>query len=92
MNIIDVITKKRDGKDLSKADIDFFITAMMNEKIADYHVSALLMACCINGLTDDETFFLTEALLNSGEIFNFSDKPYFSHLVDKHSKIGRAHV
>ena len=44
MNIIDVITKKRDGKDLSKADIDFFITAMMNEDITDYHTAALLMA------------------------------------------------
>ena len=70
MNIIDVITKKRDGKDLSKADIDFFITAMMNEDITDYHVAALLMACYINGLTDEETFFLTKAMLKSGEIFN----------------------
>lgn len=88
MNIIDVITKKRDGKDLSKADIDFFITAMMNEDITDYHAAALLMACYINGLTDEETFFLTKAMLKSGEIFNFSDKPYFSHLVDKHSTGG----
>ena len=88
MNIIDVITKKRDGKDLSKADIDFFITAMMNEKIADYHVSALLMACYINGLTDDETFFLTNALLKSGETLKFNDKPYFSRMVDKHSTGG----
>ena len=88
MNIIDVITKKRDGKDLSKADIDFFITAMMNEDITDYHVAALLMACYINGLTDDETFFLTNALLKSGETLKFNDKPYFSRMVDKHSTGG----
>ena len=88
MNIINIITKKRNGKDLSKADIDFFITAMMNEDITDYHVAALLMACYINGLTDDETFFLTNALLKSGETLKFNDKPYFSRMVDKHSTGG----
>ena len=88
MNIIDVITKKRDGKALNEAEINFFIEAMMDERIADYHVSAILMACYINGLTDDETFFLTNALLKSGEALKFNDKPYFSHMVDKHSTGG----
>lgn len=88
MNIIDIITKKRDGKALNGAEINFFIESMMDEKIADYHVSALLMACYINGLTDDETFFLTNALLKSGETLKFNDKPYFSRMVDKHSTGG----
>ena len=76
MNIIDIITKKRDGKALNGAEINFFIESMMDEKIADYHVSALLMACYINGLTDDETFFLTNALLKNGETTAQTSVPY----------------
>ena len=53
MNILDIIAKKRDGKVLSKEEIDFFITEYVNENIEDYQASALLMAMYINGLNDD---------------------------------------
>ena len=61
MNIIDVITKKRDGKDLSKADIDFFITAMMNEDITDYHVAASQVSSSLIALDTSSSVSLTRS-------------------------------
>ena len=82
----DVIRKKRDGKNLSREEIGFFIDGVTSGKVADYQISALLMAIYLNGMNDDEQQALTEAMLNSGNILDFSDisKPK----ADKHSTGG----
>jgi len=82
----DVIRKKRDGEQLSREEIQFFIEGVTRGQIADYQVSALLMAIYLNGMNQDEQQALTEAMLNSGIILDLSDiaKPK----ADKHSTGG----
>lgn len=82
----DIIRRKRDGAELSRDDIDFFIRGVTSGEIADYQSTALLMAIFLNGMTDAEQSALTNAMLRSGEILDFSDisKPK----VDKHSTGG----
>jgi pyrimidine-nucleoside phosphorylase len=82
----DVIRKKRDGLSLSREEIDFFIDGVTSGRIADYQVSALLMAIYLNGMNDAEQQALTEAMLNSGNILDFSDIP--KPKADKHSTGG----
>lgn len=82
----DVIRKKRDGENLTREEIDFFINGVTREQIADYQVSAFLMAIYLNGMNPAEQQSLTEAMLNSGIILDFTDisKPK----ADKHSTGG----
>lgn len=82
----DVIRKKRDGEHLSREEITFFIEGVTRGTIADYQISALLMAIYLNGMNDAEQGILTEAMLNSGNILDFSHiaKPK----ADKHSTGG----
>ena len=82
----DVIRKKRDGAQLSREEIVFFIEGVTRGTIADYQVSALLMAIFLNGMDDSEQEILTEAMLHSGNILDFSSiqKPK----ADKHSTGG----
>ncbi len=82
----DVIRKKRDGGALSREEIVFFIEGVTGGTIADYQVSALLMAIYLNGMNDAEQEILTEAMLHSGNILDFSSisKPK----ADKHSTGG----
>ena len=82
----DVIRKKRDGQELSPDEIAFFIDGVTRNEIADYQVSALLMAIFLNGMTEAEQSSLTEAMLHSGEILDFSDIP--KPKADKHSTGG----
>ena len=82
----DVIRKKRDGLSLSRAEIEFFIAGVTSGRIADYQVSALLMAIYLNGMDESEQQALTEAMLNSGNILDFSDIP--KPKADKHSTGG----
>ncbi|HEU0251467.1 MAG TPA: thymidine phosphorylase, partial [Pyrinomonadaceae bacterium] len=82
----DVIRKKRDGLNLSREEIDFFIGGVTSGRIADYQVSALLMAIYLNGMNESEQQALTEAMLNSGNILDFSDIP--KPKADKHSTGG----
>ena len=86
MNIVDIIIKKRDKKALTKEEIEYFVKSSVKGEIADYQISALLMAIFINGLTEDETSFLTKAMVNSGDICDLS---YIDGIkVDKHSTGG----
>ena len=52
MNILDIIEKKRDKKELSKEEIEYFIENYTNGNIADYQAAALIMAIYLNGMTD----------------------------------------
>jgi pyrimidine-nucleoside phosphorylase len=82
----DIIRKKRDGAELSRAEIAFFIQGVTSGEIADYQSTALLMAIFLKGMTDAEQAALTEAMLHSGEILDFSDIP--KPKADKHSTGG----
>ena len=82
----DIIRRKRDGAELSRAEISFFIQGVTKGEIADYQSTALLMAIFLNGMSDAEQAALTEAMLHSGEILDFSDIP--KPKVDKHSTGG----
>lgn len=86
MNIIEIIDKKRNKGILSNKEISFVVDSYVKEEIADYQMSALLMAICLNGMTEAETFALTEAMLNSGDKIDLSGvKGIFA---DKHSTGG----
>lgn len=86
MNIVDIIIKKRDKKELSEEEIKFFIDEYCNENIKDYQASSLLMSCFLNGLNDNETYYLTKAIVESGEILDTSEIKGIT--VDKHSTGG----
>lgn len=72
MNIIDLIKKKRDGFALSKEEIEYFANAAADDSIADYQVSAMLMAMFLNGLNEQETLDLTVAMACSGDMADLS--------------------
>ena len=59
MNIIDIILKKRDGGELTKKEIDFFVSGYTEGNIPDYQIAPLLMAVYFRGMTRRETFLLT---------------------------------
>lgn len=82
----DVIRKKRDGGELSTAEINFFVAAVTRGEMADYQSSALLMAIFLNGMNEAEQTALTDAMLRSGEILDFSD--IAAPKADKHSTGG----
>ncbi len=85
MNIIEIIANKRDGKVLSKEEIDYFVENYTNGNIADYQAAALVMAIYINGMNYEEITALTLAMANSGEVLDLSD---LGMVVDKHSTGG----
>ena len=86
MNILEIIEKKRDKKELAKEEIEFFINNYTTGKIADYQAAALVMAIYLNGMTKQETTNLTLAMANSGEILDLSRLN--KTIVDKHSTGG----
>lgn len=86
MNIIEVIIKKRDKKDLTKEEINFVIDGFVKKEIKDYQMSSLLMAICLNGMNEEEIINLTEAMINSGDIVDLSRID--GVVVDKHSTGG----
>jgi len=82
----DIIRKKRDGGELSEAEIEFFVRGITGGEIADYQGTALLMAIFLNGMTGAEQSWLTRAMLHSGDILDFSD--ISNPKADKHSTGG----
>src|SRR5208337_5124338 len=83
---IDVIRKKRDGVELSEAEIEGLVNAYTEGGIPDYQVSAWLMAVVLKGMTRAETAALTDAMLHSGDVLDLSSLP--RRKVDKHSTGG----
>ena len=86
MTIIDIIEKKRDKKELSKEEIEFFVQGYTKGEVTDYQAAALIMAIFIQGMTDEETTNLTLAMAHSGEILDLSKLDKI--IVDKHSTGG----
>ena len=86
MRAVDIIEKKRDGKQLTRDEIHFIIQGYTTGEIADYQVSALLMAIFLRGMTDAEAIALTEEMLYSGEVVDLS--ALGRRRVDKHSTGG----
>lgn len=86
MHINELIEKKKHGESLTSEEIHFWIKGYLDESIKDYQVSALLMAIYFQGLDEDETYHLTEALLHSGDSIDLSSIKGIK--VDKHSTGG----
>lgn len=89
MRFIDLIDKKKRGQEHTETEINFIIDSIMNGSAEDYQISAWLMAVYFQGMTLDETAFLTRAIINSGQTVDLSPIcPNGEHVVDKHSTGG----
>ena len=86
MRAVDLIRKKRDSGEHSRDEIDFLVAGYTRGDIPDYQMAAWLMAAWLRGLSSAELAALTEAMLYSGEVLDFSDLP--GKKVDKHSTGG----
>ncbi|MBI4703557.1 MAG: thymidine phosphorylase [Deltaproteobacteria bacterium] len=85
-SLVDLIARKRDGKELTREQIERVVAAHADGTFADYQMSALCMAIYFQGMTEPETAALTQAMLRSGEEIDLSDIP--GSKVDKHSTGG----
>src|SRR5712692_9194588 len=86
MRAVDIIVKKRDGGELSQAEIEFFVQGLTSGEIPDYQVAAWLMAIYFEGMTARESTHLTLAMAHSGDVLDLSDTVPLA--VDKHSTGG----
>ena len=86
MNILDIIAKKRDSKELTKQEIEYFVKEYTVGSITDYQAAALIMAIYIKGMNDREITDLTLAMAHSGEVLDLSC--FGENVVDKHSTGG----
>lgn len=89
MNILEIIEKKKLNKKLSSTEINYFVNEYIKgEKVQDYQASSLLMAMRLNGLSVDETYYLTKAFVETSELYTFKKNKPTDILIDKHSSGG----
>ena len=86
MRAVDIITRKRDGFELTRQELDFFVGGFARGEIPDYQASAWAMAVVFRGMSPRETFDLTQAMVASGQTLDLSRLAPGS--VDKHSTGG----
>ena len=86
MNTVDIINKKRVNEKLNKEELDYVFNGYLNGMVKDYQMSSLLMAICINGMSDEEVFDLVDIFIKSGDVLDLSMIPGIK--VDKHSTGG----
>lgn len=86
MRAVDIIEKKRDGIELCKEEIELLMKGYLTGEVPDYQISAFLMAVYYRGMSDDETFYLTEIMRDSGDTIFFDD--INGYIIDKHSTGG----
>ncbi len=86
MNIQSILEKKKKGLKLNRDEIFYFVEGYLKDEVKDYQASALLMAICIRGLDFEETSYLTEAMIKSGDTVDLKDIK--GEKVDKHSTGG----
>ncbi len=86
MNFVEAIAEKRDGGVLTREQVTAFVRGASDQSLPLEQLSAMLMAICLQGMNNDETTWLTEEMLHSGEVWNLAaDCP---EVVDKHSTGG----
>jgi len=83
---VDLIQKKRDGGELTRDEIDFFVRGYARGEVPDYQASAFTMAVFFKGMSGAEIVALTESMMGTGEVLDLSDLP--GPKADKHSTGG----
>ena len=86
MNPAQIIIKKRDRESLSHEEIKFFISSYVNGEIENYQMSAMLMAILLNGMSEEEIYWLTKEYIDSGVTLTFPKSQ--ERCIDKHSTGG----
>ncbi|WP_144511292.1 thymidine phosphorylase [Bacillus sp. FJAT-22090] len=86
MNMLELIDKKKRNNSLTEEEIQYMITKYTKDEVPDYQMSSMLMAILINGMNEQETAWLTKAMVESGDVIDLSSIAGFK--VDKHSTGG----
>jgi pyrimidine-nucleoside phosphorylase len=86
MNTVEIINKKRVKEELTKEELEFIFNGYLSGTVKDYQMSSLLMAICINGMSDREIFDLVDIFIKSGDVLDLSMLPGVK--IDKHSTGG----
>jgi thymidine phosphorylase len=82
-----IIQKKRDGNALTDKEICFFVNGFTSGELPEYQMAALAMAVCFQGMSFDETMWLTRAMIESGKVVEWKHGPGVFY-ADKHSTGG----
>ena len=84
----EIIRKKRDNQSLSSKEIQFFVNGLTDGSFSDQQIAAMSMAILLNGMTDEETVVLTNAMTHSGDVLEWTDIVNSNLVCDKHSTGG----